>query len=45
VSKTMGEGKPDKARKLFSLFVYSTAVCGIILAVISIIIIRPLAAF
>lgn len=45
VSKTMGEGDPEKARKLFSLFVYSTAVCGIIIAVISFIFIRPLAAF
>lgn len=45
VSKTMGEGEPKKARKLFSLFVYSTAVCGVIIAVISFIFIRPLAAF
>lgn len=45
VSKTMGEGEPEKARKLFSLFVYSTAVCGVIIAVISFIFIRPLAAF
>lgn len=45
VSKTMGEGEPDKARKLFSLFIYSTAVCGVIIAVISFIFIRPLAVF
>lgn len=45
VSKTMGEGEPDKARRLFSLFVYSTAVCGIIIAVISFILLRPLASF
>lgn len=44
VSKTMGEGEPEKARKLFSLFVYSTAVCGVIIAVISFIFLRPLAA-
>lgn len=44
VSKTMGEGKPEKAREFFSLFVYSTAVAGIIIAVISFIFIRPLAA-
>lgn len=43
VSKTMGEGKQEKARKLFSLFVYSTAVCGVIIAVISFIFLRPLA--
>jgi len=45
VSKTMGEGEPDQARRLFSLFVYSTGVCGVVLAVISFVIIRPLAAF
>lgn len=45
ISKTMGEGKSEKAQKLFSLFVYSTVVCGVIIAVISFIFIHPLAAF
>lgn len=45
VSKTMGEGKPDKARQLFSLFVYSTFVVGIVLTIMSFFFIRPLAAF
>lgn len=45
ISKTMGEGDYDKAQRLFSLFVYSTAVCGVVLAVLSFILIRPLAAF
>lgn len=44
VSKTMGEGDMNKAKGLFSLFVYSTIVCGIVIAVISFIFIRPLAA-
>lgn len=44
VSKTMGEGKADKARQLFSLFVYSTFVCGTVIAVASFFFIRPLAA-
>lgn len=43
VSKTMGERDCDKARRLFSLFIYSTAACGVIIAVISFILIRPLA--
>lgn len=43
ISKTMGEGKYDKAQQMFSLFVYSTAVCGVIIGVISFIFIRPLA--
>lgn len=44
VSKTMGEGDADRARGLFSLFVYSTIVCGAVLSVICFIFIRPLAA-
>ncbi|MDO4325942.1 MAG: MATE family efflux transporter [bacterium] len=43
VSKTMGEGKPEKAQQMFSLFIYSTAICGVIIAIISFIFIRPLA--
>lgn len=44
VSKTMGEGAPDKARALFSLFIYSTVVCGVVLALISFLLIRPFTA-
>lgn len=43
ISKTMGEGKADKAKNLFSLIVYSSLVCGIILAVLGFIFIRPIA--
>ena len=43
VSKTMGEGDDNKARQLFSLFVYSTIACGVAISVISFIFIRPLA--
>lgn len=43
VSKTLGEGDTDKAKRLFSLFVYSTFVCGVIIAAVSFIFIRPLA--
>lgn len=45
VSKTMGEGDMDKARRLFSLFIYTTAVCGVVIAVVSFLFIRPLASF
>lgn len=41
VSKTMGENDGEKAQRLFSLFVYSTIVCGVIAAVISFIFLRP----
>lgn len=43
ISKTMGEGKNEKAKKLFSLFVYTTAVCGVVIAVLGMIFIRPIA--
>lgn len=43
IAKTMGEGKPERANSLFSLVVYTSAVCGIILAVVGTFIIRPLA--
>lgn len=44
IAKTMGEGDSHKAKRLFSLFVYTTAVCGIVISVLGIILIRPLAA-
>lgn len=43
ISATMGKGKTEKANSLFSLIVYTSAICGIILAVLGIIFIRPLA--
>lgn len=43
IAKTMGEGKSEKANSLFSLFVYTTAVCGIIIGVLGIVFIRPVA--
>lgn len=43
VSKTMGEGDHEKAKRLFSLFVYCTAASSIIIAAIAFIFIRPIA--
>ena len=43
IAKTLGEGSKEKARSLFSLFVYISAACGIILAVLGILLIRPIA--
>lgn len=43
VSKNMGEGNDDKAKRLFSLFVYVSILCGAIIAVLGIIFIRPVA--
>ena len=43
ISKTMGEGKSEKAKKLFSLIVYCSIACGILLAVLGFIFIKPIA--
>lgn len=43
ISKTMGEGKNEKAKRLFSLFVYVSAVCGVLIAVLGILFLRPVA--
>lgn len=45
VSKTLGEGDQDKARRIFSLIVYSTIVCGIIIFILSFIFIEPIVSF
>lgn len=44
ISKTLGEGKKKEADSLFSLIIYTSAVFGLILAVLGFIFIRPLAA-
>lgn len=44
ISQAMGEGKEEKANHLFSLIVYTSFICGVILAVLGIIFIRPIAA-
>lgn len=43
IAKTMGEGDDEKARQLFSLFVYVTAACGVVLGVLGFVFIRPVA--
>lgn len=43
IAKTLGEGNKEKARSLFSLFVYVSAICGVILAVLGVLLIRPIA--
>ena len=42
VAKTMGEGKEEKAKEYFSLFVYVSLTCGIILEILGIIFLRPI---
>lgn len=43
IAKTMGEGNKEKANRLFSMFVYVTIVCGIIIGVLSFVFIRQIA--
>lgn len=43
ISKTMGEGDKERAKRLFSLFIYVSAGCGIVIAVLGLIFIRPIA--
>lgn len=43
IAKTLGEGKPQRANELFSLIVYTSIVCGILLAMIGILFLRPVA--
>lgn len=43
VAKTMGEGDKDKANRIFSFLVYFGLGCGVILAVLGFIFIRPIA--
>lgn len=42
VAKTFGEGDKEKANRYFSLFVYTTAAVGLILAILGFIFIRPI---
>lgn len=44
ISKTMGEGNAEKAKRLFSLLVYVSAACGFLIAILGLFLIRPVAA-
>ena len=42
VARSLGEGKKERARRLFSLFVYATAISGTVIAIIIFIFLRPI---
>lgn len=42
IAKTLGEGKPEKANRLFSLFVYISLGCGVVIALAGMIFLRPI---
>ena len=43
IAKTMGEGKKEKANQLFSLFIYISIACGIVITILGILFVRPVA--
>lgn len=43
IAKTLGEGDREKANRLFSMFVYATAIIGIICTILGFVFIRPIA--
>lgn len=43
VARTLGEGKDEKAKSLFSLFIYVTFIIGIITAAVGVVLLRPTA--
>lgn len=45
ISRTMGEGDDAKAQRLFSLFVYASAACGVVIGALGLLFIRPVAAW
>lgn len=45
VARTLGEGDTRKANRYFSLFVYTAMVLGVVIAAVSFVLMRPIAAF
>lgn len=45
LSLTMGQGKTEKANEIFSMLVYVSAFCGVVLAVLGILFLRPIASW
>lgn len=42
VAKTLGEGKPDEANRIFSMLVYASLVLGVIIAILAVVFLRPI---
>lgn len=43
IAKTMGEGESEQANRIFSMLIYVTVALGIVIAVLSFVLIRPIA--
>lgn len=44
IAKTLGEGDKNRANSIFSLIVWTSAGCGVVLAILGVILVRPVAA-
>jgi len=42
VSKTFGEGDPERANRYFSLFVYASCILGVLFSILGIVFLRPI---
>ena len=45
IAKTLGEGKKEKAREIFTLLTYAIVISGIVVATLSILFLRPIVVF
>nr|WP_300818474.1 MATE family efflux transporter [uncultured Acetatifactor sp.] len=45
IAITMGAGDKERAQRLFSLFIYVSVICGILIGALGIVVIRPVAAW
>ncbi len=45
IAKTMGEGNRERANRLFSMLIYVSILCGVVLAIVGLIFLRPIAVF
>ena len=41
IAITMGAGDKERAQRLFSLFIYVSAICGIVIGLLGILVLRP----
>ena len=41
IAKTMGEGRREEARRLFSLLIYISMGCGLVLTIVGLLVLRP----
>ena len=44
VAKTLGEGKPEEANRIFSMLIYVSLALGVVIAILAIVFLRPISA-